>query len=369
MNLYEYQGKEIFNNFGIPIPKGGLAKSANEVFKIANSLKKCAIKVQILSGKRGKAGGIKFASTPEEAQKHAETLLNKEILGHKVEFLLVEEKLKIEKEYYLAVTYDYKAKLPIILASAQGGMDIEDVPEQYIIKTHLLPGKSLEPYQGREIAVKLGIKGEQIHQFSSILIKIVDIFLEKDAELVEINPLVLVNDNFIAADAKLIIDDDALYRQSNLPHNDERTEIERKSHEIGLSYVELDGDIAIMANGAGITMATLDLIQLYGGKPANFLDAGGGASEEQTKKALELLLSTNPKGVFINIFGGITRTDDVAKAFLNVNNELNINVPVVIRLVGTNQQIALDLLKSAGIEAFSDMEEAAKTIVEKVRGA
>lgn len=369
MKLFEYQGKEIFKQFDIEVPRGNVAKNPDEVFEIAKEIGETVLKIQVLSGKRGKAGGIQFASSPEGAKKIAEKMFAKNFLGYNVEYLLVEEKLTIEKEYYAAITYDYKMKTPLILVSSQGGVDIEEVPEELIIKKYLQPNNRLEPYQGREIAIQAGIKGKQINTFSLILVKMVDIFIDKDAELVEINPLVLSKERFIAADAKIIIDDDALFRQKSLPVNEEKNEIERKCHEIGLSYVQLDGDIAIMANGAGITMATLDLIKEYGGSPNNFLDAGGGANEEQTRKALELLLSTHPKGIFINIFGGITRTDDVARAFLKVKEELEIKIPVVIRLIGTNQEKALELLKNAGIEAYSDMEMAAKTIVQKVRGA
>jgi len=368
MKLFEYQGKELLKEFGIEVPMGNTAKNPEEVFEIASKLEKAVLKIQILSGERSKAGGIQFASNPEEAKNMAKEMFSKSYLGFSFEYLLVEEKLSIEKEYYAAITYDYTMKSPVILISSQGGVDIEKVPEEFIIKTYLEPNIKLEPYQGREIAIKVGITGKQINVFASILVKLVDIFIDIDAELVEINPLVLSKERFIAADAKIVIDDDALFRQNTLPINDEKNEIERKCHEIGLSYVQLDGDIAIMANGAGITMATLDLIRDYGGSPSNFLDAGGGANEEQTKKALELLLSTNPKGIIINIFGGITRTDDVARAFLKVREELEIKIPVVIRLTGTNQEKALGLLKDAGIEAYSDMELAAKTIVQKVRG-
>lgn len=368
MKLFEYQGKAILQSNGIPIPQGMVCRNEEEVRDISQKIKDVVLKIQILSGKRGKAGGIKFASNPEEAVQAARFLLGQRFGEHEVAEILVEEKLAIEKEFYLAVTYDYQEKRPLLLASAHGGMDIEEVPEEHIIKRYLKPDRSLELYEGRDISISLGVK-DQLPQLASILVKAVDTFIKCDAELVEINPLVLSGNKFIAADAKIVIDDDALYRHPDLPKNTEKTDIEQKSHEIGLSYVELDGDIAIMANGAGITMATLDLIQSFGGKPANFLDAGGGASEDQTRKALELLLATNPKGILINIFGGITRCDDVARAFLAVKAQLAINIPVVIRLVGTNQKEALELLKASGIEAHSDMEIAAKTIVDMVRGA
>ncbi|WP_366921888.1 ADP-forming succinate--CoA ligase subunit beta [Metallumcola ferriviriculae] len=364
MKLFEYMGKELFDKYNIPVPKGGVAGTPEEAAKQAENLEEAVVKSQILSGKRGKAGGIKFVSGKEHARQAADELLGMELKGLKVEKVLVEEKLPIEKEFYLAITLDGTLKKPIILASVEGGMDIEDVPEEKMVRHPINTNLGVQPYLGKDIADRLGFSGNQAKQFAKILANLYQAFKELDAELMEINPLVLAADKLIAADAKVTIDDDALYRHKDLPKVEERTDAEKKAYALGLSYVELDGNIAIMANGAGITMATLDIIQHYGGAPANFLDAGGGAGVEATAKALEILLSTNPKAILINIFGGITRCDDVATAFITVKKQRKIPVPVVIRLVGTNEDKGVQILKDNGIEAFGTMDEAAKAAVQ-----
>lgn len=363
MKLYEYMGKNLFVQYGIPVPKGSVAGTADEVKEITAELGETVIKSQILSGKRGKAGGIKFTSDPSEAKKFAESLLGRELLGMPVEALLVEEKLNIEKEYYIAITVDGKMKSPVVLASSQGGMDIEEVAEEDIVRVYIDYRVGMMPFVAREISRRMGLKGSEDKQVQDILLKLYKMFIETDAELVEINPLVISGDRVIAADAKVTIDDEALYRHPELPFVEERTEWEKKAHDLGLAYVELDGDIGVMANGAGITMATLDTIQHYGGRAANFLDAGGGAGEEATAQALSLILERNPKAILINIFGGITRCDDVANAFVSVKNSMDIPVPVVIRLVGTNQEEGRRILKEAGIESFNTMHEAAEKAV------
>lgn len=271
----------------------------------------------------------------------------------------VEEKLTIQHEYYLAITIDNTLATPVILASKYGGIDIEEVPKKEIIKIPINILEGLNPDLTKEIIDHLTLKDDLAQSFTDILNKAYKMFREIDAELLEINPLVLCNNQFIAVDAKITIDNNALYRQPNLPIVEERTATEQAAHSLGLSFVELNGDIAIMANGAGITMATLDIIQYYGGSPANFLDVGGGANIKQMTKAIEILLNKNPEVIFINILGGITRCDDVAKAFIQVNNTKNIDVPVVIRLVGTNEREGLQLLKAEGITAYSTMREAA----------
>lgn len=368
MKLYEYMGKELFRQYGIPIPEGRVLREAKEAALVAQELGNVVIKTQILSGKRGKAGGIKFASNPEEAEEFAAFILNQAFHGHKAEEILVEEKLTIEQELYVAIIMDGSLKGPVLLASRYGGMDIEEVPDQDLIKLPIDLHAGIQPYFCREVTRRLGLSGDLAKQFSELLPRLYKLFREKDCELVEINPLVISQGSLIAADAKITIDDEALYRHPKLPKVEERTAAEQKAHEIGLSFVQLDGDIAIMANGAGITMATLDTIQYYGGAPANFLDAGGGANVEQTAQALELLLSTNPKAIFINIFGGITRCDDVAKAFLQVKQEKSIDVPVVIRLVGTNQDLGVALLQEHGIVAYEHMQEAAEKVVTLAKG-
>lgn len=363
MKLFEYMGKDLFARYNIPTPKGGVAGTADEAAAQAADLTEVVVKSQILSGKRGKAGGIKFVSGSEAAKSAAGELLGVELKGLPVDKVLVEEKLAIEKEFYLAITLDGAKKKPIILASSDGGMDIEDVPEDRMIRHEINLRIGVQPYLGRAIADQLGLSGENSKQFTKILSNLYRAFKELDGELMEINPLVLAGGELIAADAKVTIDDDALFRHRDLPTVDERTEAEQKAHDLGLSYVELEGNIAIMANGAGITMATLDIIEHYGGAPSNFLDAGGGAGEEATAKALEILLSTKPRAILINIFGGITRCDDVANAFISVKKQREIPVPVVIRLVGTNEDKGLEILKQNGIEAFRTMDEAAQAAV------
>lgn len=368
MKLFEYMGKDIFAGYGIQVPRGRMAATPEDAKAVAGEIGgEVVVKSQILSGKRGKGGGILFASSPSEAGEAAAKILGSTVQGLKVESVLVEEKIRIDREFYLAITIDGSAKKPVIIASSSGGMDIEDVPDDEIVKYHIDISMGLQPYAAREIARRMGLSGPLAKEMHKILPLLYKIFREKDAELVEINPLVVSQDNLIAADAKVTIDDDGLFRQKGLPHVEERTEAERKAHDLGLSYVQLEGNIAVMANGAGITMGTLDTLQYYGGSAANFLDAGGGTGMEGTAKALEILLEAKPRVILINIFGGITRCDDVATALVKVKNERVIPVPVVIRLVGTNEEAGVRILKENGFEAYKMMHEAAAKAVEIAR--
>mgnify|MGYP000026506274 FL=1 len=365
MKLYEHMAKEVFARHGIPVPPGRVVASAEEAEDAARELGEVAVKVQILAGGRGKAGGIRFAATPEEAGRVAEELLGTEVRGLVVDRLLVEKKLAIDREFYLGIAVDGAARRPVVIASTQGGVNIEEVPEKLLVRQTVDPTWGLMPYRSRQVARRLDLEGSEARQFSQILVRLFTIFRSLDAELVEINPLALLEDGrLVAADGRLNVDDDALSRHPDLPRVEEGTDTERRAREAGLSYVELDGDIAIMANGAGITMATLDIIQHYGGRPANFLDAGGGAGVEPMARAIEILLSRSPRALLINIFGGITRCDDVARAILKVaDSRGGIEVPLVIRLVGTNEEEGLALLKERGFEAFRTMEEAARRVV------
>lgn len=365
MKLFEYIGKEIFSSYGIAVPRGKMVTSPGEAAAAAGEIGgTVVVKSQILAGKRGKGGGIKFATGPEEAREAAESILAMTVQGHKVEKLLVEEKIQIDRELYVAITVDGSAKKPVIIASSQGGMDIEEVPDEHIVKWHVDITLGVYPYLGKEIARRMGLTGKPAAEFARLLPLLYKCFTEKDAELVEINPLVISGDKLIAADSKFTVDDDALYRQKDVPYVEERTSIEKQAHDLGLAFVELGGNIAVMANGAGMSMGSLDTLVHYGGKPANFLDAGGGTGVEGTAKALELLLQTNPKVIFINIFGGITRCDDVATALVQVKKTRDIPVPVVIRLVGTNEEEGVRILKENGIEAYKVMQEAAAKAVE-----
>jgi len=364
-------GKEIFAKFGLPVPKGRMVTTADEAAKAAEEIGgPVVIKSQVLSGKRGKAGGIKFAENPEGVKAAAEELFRMTIQDLPVESLLVEEKLQIDKELYLAITIDSATKQPVLIASVCGGMDIEEVADEHIIKKYIEVELGMQNFIASDVVRRLGIPLNGLH--GKELVKIINclykLFIQKDAELVEINPLVISRDQVIAADSKVTIDDEALYRQQDLPRVEERTKAEKAAHDLGLSFVELDGDIGVMANGAGITMGTLDTLTYYGGRPANFLDAGGGTGVEGTAKALELILSRNPKSIIINIFGGITRCDDVASAFASVKKTRGIPVPVVIRLVGTNQEAGRVILKDAGIEAYDFMQDAVKKAVELAGG-
>ncbi|MTV48581.1 ADP-forming succinate--CoA ligase subunit beta [Heliobacillus mobilis] len=367
MKCFEYTGKEIFAQFGIPVPQGRMVMTAEEAEQVAAEIgKPVVIKSQVLSGKRGKAGGIKFADTPEEAKTAAADVLAMTVQGHPVQRILVEEKLKIESEIYVAITIDGAAKAPVIITSAKGGMDIEEQAEEDIVKVHLDVFLGLQPFLAKDLARRIGLTGNLAKSYADILQKMYNIMVRKDAELVEINPLVISEDQVIAADAKVTIDDSALYRQKDIPFVDEdMTEVEKMAKAAGVgSFVELGGNIAIMANGAGITMGTLDMVQLFGGQPANFMDAGGGTGVEGTAKAIQILLAQNPKVIFINIFGGITRCDDVANALAYVKKNIGIPVPVVVRMVGTNQEEGVRILREVGIEAYREMKEAAQKAVE-----
>jgi len=371
VKMYEYMGKEIFAKFGLPVPKGRMVTTSDEAAQVAEGIGgPVVIKSQVLSGKRGKAGGIKFAENPEGAKAAAQELFGMTIQDLPVEILLVEEKLQIDKELYVAITIDSATKQPVLIASVYGGMDIEDVADEHIIKKYIDVELGMQNFIASDVVRRMGIPLNSPH--GKELVKVINclykLFIQKDAELVEINPLVISRDQVIAADSKVTIDDEALYRQLDMPRVEERTKAEKAAHDLGLSFVELDGDIGVMANGAGITMGTLDTLTYYGGRPANFLDAGGGTGVEGTAKALELILSRNPKSIIINIFGGITRCDDVASAFASVKKTRGIPVPVVIRLVGTNQEAGRVILKDVGIEAYDFMQDAVKKAVELAGG-
>ncbi|MEW5898365.1 MAG: ADP-forming succinate--CoA ligase subunit beta [Bacillota bacterium] len=365
MKLYEYMGKDLFALYGLAVPRGRVVSSPAEAMVAARKIGcPVAIKSQVFSGKRGKAGGIKFAATPEEAAVLSGVLLSSQVQGLPVERLLVEEKLVVDRELYLALAVDGAAGKPVLITSLDGGMDIEEVPEDKVIKLHLDIETGLQPYHTREINRRLGLTGTLAREYARTVTILYRMFTDLDAELVEINPLVISGERIIAADAKITIDDAALYRQKEVPRVEERTAVEKLAFDAGLAFVELDGKIAVMANRAGITMGTLDTIQYYGGRPANFLDAGGGTGMEATARALEILLATNPKVIFINIFGGITRCDDVARAFAKVKEERGVPVPVVIRLVGTNQEEGVKILKECGIQAYQSMAKAVRKAVE-----
>lgn len=352
------------------MPRGRLANTPEEARAAAEELGPVAVKAQVLVGGRGKAGGIKLADDPSEAAAAAAAILGMDLKGNRVEQVYCEERLDIMQELYVAVALDAAARRPVLIASARGGMEIEQVAEKEIVRRAIDLPWGLSPYGARQVAVRLQLPAALAASFSDIACRLYRVFRETDAELVECNPLALVGDALVAADARLNVDDDALWRHPELPQTSEATALEARVRALGLAFVELDGDIAVMANGAGITMATLDVLQQFGGRPRNFLDAGGGAAAGPMAAALDILLSTAPRAVLINIFGGITRCDEVAAAILDVAAKRGgMAVPLVVRLVGTNEEAGTAALRSAGIEAFTSMREAAEKVVALAAGS
>jgi succinyl-CoA synthetase beta subunit len=375
MRLYEYQGKQILKEKNIPIPKGGLASSNKEVFSIAQLLEgRVVIKAQVLVGGRGKAGGIVLANTAEGAEKISSQILGKEIKGLIVRKVLVEKAVEYKKEFYLALTVDRSKKRNILIFSSEGGMDIEELafkkPEA--IFRYPLSGFNNVNSLGDNLKKALGLGDNIFGELLDIVKKLYYIYFGLDCELLEINPLVLTNDNKLTAlDAKVIIDDNALFRQERIASWKEEVEtddIEAEAHRRKIAYVKLKGNIGIIGNGAGLVMATMDMVKQVGGSPANFLDIGGGAKEDMMKNALEIILMDKQvKGVFINIFGGITRCDEVAKGLISAFSNRDINLPLVIRLHGTRCKEAKDLLTDERFTYVDSMEEGARTIVELVK--
>ena len=379
MKLFEHEAKAVLSKHGIPVPPGRLAVSLAQVREITQQLRApFVIKSQVLVSGRGKAGGILFASSPTEAEHVAEKMLGTEIKGVKVRSILVEERVSMSRELYFGFTVDRSNRSYVAIASTEGGMEIEEVaaatPEK-IVKVFIDPVYGFRSYHARQVAKKLGYRESQMQEVATIFQKLYTVAIDYDAELTEINPLVETTDGkFVAADARLIIDDNALYRhpefKQRLTEGEEAelTPQELEARKSGLAYVKLDGNVGVIGNGAGLVMATLDAVQLYGGKPANFLDVGGGASADKMAVALNIVLS-DPKVevVFINILGGITRCDEVAKGILEAKRRIGFVKPMVIRLVGTNEEEGRHILTDAGIHVLDSMEEAAKKAVGMVK--
>jgi len=379
MKLFEYEAKTILAKYKTPVPHGGLATNATQARETASRLTPpYAIKAQVQVAGRGKAGGILFANNPKEAETVASRILGMEIKGIKVCSVLVEEKINVKKELYFGITTDRSSQCYVAIASSAGGMDIEEVAAttpQKIAKHFIDPILGFRIYNARNLAKNLGYVGNQMQDLANIFSQLYTVAMDYDAELIEMNPLVETNEGkFMAADARLIIDDNALFRHPDYEERlmskseSELSPQEVKAQKADLAYVKLDGDIGIIGNGAGLVMATLDAIQLYGGRPANFLDAGGGASPEQMATALDIVLSDpNVRVVFINILGGITRCDDVARGILEAKHRVGFAKPIVIRLVGTNEEEGRRILTAEGIHVLNSMEEAAAEAVRVAR--
>jgi succinyl-CoA synthetase beta subunit len=379
MKLFEYEAKTMLAKYGIPTPQGGLATSTTQASEVAAKLKPpFAVKAQVLVAGRGKAGGILFANSVEEAAKAASKLLNMQIKGIPVRSIWVEEKIQIKRELYFGITTDRSKQSYVAVASAVGGMEIEEIAKKTpdkVIKVPVNPELGLRSFQTREIARKIGYAGNQISELARILENLYKVGMDNDAELIEMNPLVETNDGeFMAVDARIIIDDNALFRHQELKKRllegeSELTPQELEAMKNDLAYVKLDGNVGVIGNGAGLVMATLDTIQYYGGKPANFLDVGGGAPSEKIALSLKIVLSDpKVKALFINILGGITRCDEVAKGILEAKEKVGVTKPMVIRLVGTNEEEGKKILTEAGIHVLESMDEAAQRVVEITNG-
>jgi succinyl-CoA synthetase beta subunit len=386
VKIHEYQAKSIFARHGVPLPKGEVAFTPTEAAEIARRLGggTVVVKAQIHAGGRGKGGGVKLAKNPDEAERVARDLIGMTLKTHQtgpegrvVSRVLVEEGLAIARELYLGLVLDRAAGRPVVMASAAGGVDIEEVaaktPEA-IFKEYIQPGTGLIPFQGRKLAFALGLDGAQANKFTKVVVSLYEAFVATDASLVEINPLIVTQGgDLLALDAKMTFDDNALYRHPEIrEYRDlgEEDPLEIEASKFALNYIRLDGSIGCMVNGAGLAMATMDIIKLAGGQPANFLDVGGGANAEQIRNAFKILMADkNVRAVLINIFGGILRCDVLASGVIAAVKELDVKVPIVVRMEGTNVDEGKRMLKESGLN-FSNadgMGDAAEKVVALAR--
>jgi len=378
VKLFEYEAKSILARYGVPTPKGGLATNSKEAWEIASKLKPpFAVKAQVLVAGRGKAGGILFAESLSEVERAAEKLLSMRVKDIPVRKVWIEEKIRIKRELYFGITTDRFNRSYVAIASSVGGMEIEEIAEktpEKLIKFLINPQHGFRSFHARQIARKMGYSGSQLLELEKIFLGLYRAGVDYDAELIEMNPLTeTIDGRFVAADARIIMDDNALFRHQEfrkrlLEGESELAPQELEAIKNGLAYVKLNGNIGVIGNGAGLVMATLDTIKYYGGEPANFLDVGGGASSEKIAAALKIVLSDpNVKALFINILGGITRCDEVARGILEAREKMRVTKPTVIRLVGTNEEEGKKILKEAGIHVLESMETAAQKVVEITR--
>lgn len=382
MNLHEYQSKQLFARYGIPVPKGEVATNPEEAAAAARKLggSKWVVKAQVHAGGRGKAGGVKLVDSPEAAAEAAKKMLGQRLTTHQtgpeglpIHQVFVEQGSKIARELYLSLVLNREKGYIAFIASAAGGMDIEEVAEHSpgkIIRVNVHPAAGLQSSQCRVLAYGLGLEDAQVKEFEAIAQALYKLYLERDASLVEVNPLIVTGDGkLVALDAKINIEDNALFRQKELASwrdTSQEDEMERAAAEHELNYVSLDGNIACMVNGAGLAMATMDLIKLHGGAPANFLDVGGGATRERVTEAFNLILSNKKvRAILVNIFGGIVRCDMIAEGIIHAVKDVGVKVPVVVRIEGTNAEQGRKLLADSGlaITAATDLTDAAKKVV------
>lgn len=376
MKLFEYEGKEIVKKYNIEAPRGFVASSPDEVSDYVTKLGgKAVLKAQVLVGRRGIAGGIRKVHTVEEAVAEASRIFSMSIYGEKVGKILVEEMVPIAKELYLSLTVDRAERRLCYLVSELGGIEVEELVRKYpdkLLKIYLDPLVGYQSYMARLATSFLNLPQDLVQKMDTIMRGMYNVMVDYDAELVEFNPLALTNDNkLIAVDVKIIIDDNALFRHPEIAQllGRELSLFERKAREIGVNYVELDGEIGVMANGAGLTMSTMDLVIHYGGRPAVFLDTAGGLTRERAREALKLLLLNDKvKAIMINIFAGFTRCDDVANGIIDALNETKVKKPIVVRMIGLLEDEGRRMLASHGIEVYREMEDAVKRVVEITLG-
>jgi succinyl-CoA synthetase beta subunit len=373
MKLHEYQARDILAKYGIPVTGGGVASTPAEARAIAEQIgARVVVKAQVFVGGRGKAGGVKLADTPAQAEQVAGQILGMDIKGLTVEKVLVAEAISYEREIYLGVVMDRATKRIIVMASAEGGVEIEEVAKtnpEAIVKIAAHPTLGLQPFQARELAFGIGLTdGKQARQFAQIATALYKAYMDTDATLAEINPLVVLPGGALQAlDSKIVLDDSALFRHQDLEamrDSSDEPEAERLAREAGITFIKLDGNIGCMVNGAGLAMATMDVVKLYGGEPANFLDIGGGAGKDKVKAALQIILADpNVKAVMFNIFGGITRVDEVARGIIAALDEVKTDVPMVARLVGTNEAEGRKLLAESVLQPADSLADAAQKAV------
>lgn len=386
MNIHEYQAKELLRSYGVSVPNGQVLSRAEDAeraaWRISSDL--AVVKAQIHAGGRGKAGGVKIANSIDEVKTYTEELLGNTLItkqtgpeGKEVKTILIEEGCNIDKEYYLGFVLDREMSKITLIASEEGGMDIEEVAEQsphMIFKEVIDPSVGLSEFQVRRICFNINIPRESVNEVVCLIMNVYRFFIERDAMIVEINPLVITKEkDVIALDAKINFDENALYRNKDIAEYRDLSEEDEKEVEAskyGLSYVALDGNIGCVVNGAGLAMATMDIIKHHGGEPANFLDVGGSATEENVTNAFKIILSDkNVKGILVNIFGGIMKCDIIARGIVNAAKELDINIPLVIRLEGTNAKLGMEIIKNSNLDihGVEDMGQGAKTILDLIK--
>jgi succinyl-CoA synthetase beta subunit len=374
VKLAEWQGKNVFRKYGVPLPRGEVARSPDEAESLVRSGKvpiPCVIKAQVLAGGRGKGGAVRFANTPEETRAAATAILGLEFKGEKVREVLLEEKLPIGRELYVSITLDRTQRLPLLISSAQGGVEIESVNDAQIDRQTVDPFPGLTAYEKRRVGKVLGLSGPHAKSLDRLLDSLWNVFQHEDAELVEVNPLAVVGEGLVALDAKVIIEDDAAFRHPEYAEvRDDRTELEEIAREKEIAFVQLDGNIGVIANGAGLTMATLDVLKELGGAPGVFLDLGGTDDPKKVTEAFLLMARARPASVFLNIFGGVTRCDTVAKGLVEAMQKVpeSDRFPLIARIRGNNEKEGIAILRSAGVTSVPDLRASAQAAVDAARG-